>query len=307
MPGQNDLWAWLQSVMPNQGAAQPNSVAGTPGYGAGPQGVMPGGGAMGYGATTPGQPSMGYPALQSQPPAPAGGNGHGDGPPDVMSPGAIYQQQPPPPAQASQANPPQGGPPQPAPVPNGQRGMPFPQDLGPASRNMPFVGSAADSGQYDSRGYFAPTPPGSPSATPRPADSAKGPLASSDAPASSPMKRRAGAANLGYYQPNNRFVGIDAPNASAQNSMRGGPQGTALNLAGLFGGGGQPAANPNVPAANAQPASASGPPGRQAPDMSGVTFDANGNPIPDYGDLQNWGYGPLQQGNIWRGSGGPRR
>ena len=42
-----------------------------------------------------------------------------------------------------------------------------------------------------------------------------------------PMKRRAGAANLGYYQPSNRFIGIAAPNASAQNSMRAGPQGTA--------------------------------------------------------------------------------
>ena len=40
---------------------------------------------------------------------------------------------------------------------------------------------------------------------------------------------------------NNRFIGIDAPNFSPQNSMRAGPQGTALNLAGLFGGG-QPAA-----------------------------------------------------------------
>ena len=35
---------------------------------------------------------------------------------------------------------------------------------------------------------------------------------------------------------NPRFIGIDQPNASPQNSMRQGPQGTALNLAGLFGG-----------------------------------------------------------------------
>ena len=32
----------------------------------------------------------------------------------------------------------------------------------------------------------------------------RGPLASPDAAAAPPMKRRAGAANLGYYQPNNR-------------------------------------------------------------------------------------------------------
>ena len=73
------------------------------------------------------------------------------------------------------------------------------------------------------------------------------------------MKRTPGAANLGYYQPNNRFIGIAQPNASPQNSMRAGPQATALNLAGMFGGRGQPAAapavNPNAPAANAQPVS----------------------------------------------------
>ena len=57
---------------------------------------------------------------------------------------------------------------------------------------------------------------------------------------------------------NPRFVGISAPNASPQNSMRGGPQATALNLAGLFGGRG--AVNPNAPAANAQPVSAAAPP-----------------------------------------------
>ena len=63
-----------------------------------------------------------------------------------------------------------------------------------------------------------------------------------------------GAAGTGATS-NPRFIGIDAPNATAQNSMlsRGVPQGTALNLAGLFGGG--QGVNPNVPAANAQPVS----------------------------------------------------
>ena len=74
------------------------------------------------------------------------------------------------------------------------------------------------------------------------------------------MKRTPGAPNLGYYQGNNRFVQVDRPNASAGGGAmgRGGPpQMTALNLAGLFGGGQQPGANPaNVPAANAQPVSA---------------------------------------------------
>jgi hypothetical protein len=49
-----------------------------------------------------------------------------------------------------------------------------------------------------------------------------------------------GASGMGSTA-NPRFIGIDAPNASPQNSMRQGPQGTALNLAGLFGG--KPAAS----------------------------------------------------------------
>jgi hypothetical protein len=56
---------------------------------------------------------------------------------------------------------------------------------------------------------------------------------------------------------NQRFIGIDRPNAPAEGGPygRSGLQGTALNLAGLFGGG-QPAVNPNAPAANAQPVAA---------------------------------------------------
>jgi hypothetical protein len=58
---------------------------------------------------------------------------------------------------------------------------------------------------------------------------------------------------------NPRFVPIDRPNMDAAGGARrgGGPaQMTALNLAGLFGGGQQQAANPaNVPAPNAQPVS----------------------------------------------------
>ena len=74
----------------------------------------------------------------------------------------------------------------------------------------------------------------------------EGPLASPDAPAASPMKRRAGAPILGILaqQP---LLGIDAPNASPQNSMRAGPQGTALNLAGLFGGRGQASCQSECP------------------------------------------------------------
>ena len=77
------------------------------------------------------------------------------------------------------------------------------------------------------------------------------------------MKRKAGAPNLGYYQPNDRFVPIDRPNAPAegggQQGRGGSPQMSALNLAGLFNRGQQPAVNPNVPAAAAQPVAAAAP------------------------------------------------
>ena len=70
MPGQNDIWPWLQSILQNQGAAQPSNPAAYPA--AAPQ-AMPGSGVTGMPAVTPGAPSMGYPALgalgaQSQPP-----------------------------------------------------------------------------------------------------------------------------------------------------------------------------------------------------------------------------------------------
>jgi hypothetical protein len=120
---------------------------------------------------------------------------------------------------------------------------------------------------------------------------------------------------------NPRFVGIDRPNANPSigggmlGGARGGPQGTALNLAGLFGGGGQ---NPNVPAANAQPMSGrlKGPLAQGgAPSGDDWNIDpATGDvvPNPDVGniDLRSnapWKYGPLQKGNIWKTSGGPHR
>ena len=98
MPGQNDLWPWLQSILQNQGAAQPMNPNAIPA--AAPQ-AMPGSGVMHMPAMTSGAPSMGYPALGAlgaqsqpppQPPAPPDSltvNPHGDGPPDVMSPAAM--------------------------------------------------------------------------------------------------------------------------------------------------------------------------------------------------------------------------
>ena len=71
--------------------------------------------------------------------------------------------------------------------------------------------------------------------------------------------RPAAAALPGPLAANSRFIGIDRPNAPAEGGPygRSGLQGTALNLAGMFGGGA--AANPSAPAANAQPVSAAAP------------------------------------------------
>jgi len=80
------------------------------------------------------------------------------------------------------------------------------------------------------------------------------------------------------------FTTIDRPNSSPTDRFRGG--GTALNLSGLFGGAAptpQPAAQVAAAgSANGAPAGSQGARGRQAPDMTGITFDANGNPIPDF-------------------------
>ena len=305
MPGQNDLWPWLQSIMQNQGAGQPNSVAGMPRYGAGP-GNLGMGDPTGLTAPTPGAPSMGYPAqgqpvAQPQPaqtpplPSPLGwavtpANAAETGPnqsnpwprspwPDIDD-SSLYGQPPPQPNQ-----------PQPAPVPNGPATsphMPWPGSPSPQTYpHMPWPPNA-DNSHMPWPDTGAPT--GSPSATPKPV----GPLASSGG-GGAPMKRTPGAPNLGYYQGNNnRFVQVDRPNASAAGGFgRGGPpQMTALNLAGLFGGRGQPAAavNPaNVPAANAQPVSAlaSGQSGGMVPDAypgDNWDIDAQGNVVPSFGD-----------------------
>ena len=241
--GPNDLWPWLQSILQNQGAGQPNSVAGMPRYGTGP-GDLGMGDPRGLTANTPGAPSMGYPALgalgaQPQPPPPSQlqdsltVNPHGDGPPDVMSPAAMA-------AAAAQ--------PQPQPAPNGQGGIGaypdstnYPHNMTPPTFNWPASSTPT--------GMPAPPAPAI-DATPKPA----GPLASSGGGGAT-MKRTPGAPNLGYYQQNPRFgtVQYQTPNSSASRA----PIYTTLNL----GGGQQPGANPaNVPAANAQPVSSASPP-----------------------------------------------
>jgi hypothetical protein len=79
---------------------------------------------------------------------------------------------------------------------------------------------------------------------------------------------------------NNRFIGIDAPNANPQSSMRSGPQGTALNLAGLFGGGKAAAAPVAGPLAQ-------GGAGMVPKSYPGDNWDidAQGSVVPAYGPL----------------------
>jgi len=155
------------------------------------------------------------------------------------------------------------------------RNMPFPQDLGPASRNMPFPG------QIDPRGYFAPSAsPNAPAPNAQPVSAQRpvpGPLAS-------------GGASAQGATSNPRFVQLDQGQNTDPTARNRGPQMTALNLAGLFGGGGQPAAAPaanpaNLPARNAQPVS--------GPLAAGGMSNAP------------WGVGPLQKGMVWPKDMGP--
>ena len=169
-----------------------------------------------------------------------GGNPHGDGPPSAVSPQQMYNFGNPPPANGP-------GPGNVGPVNlnnGGQQGPPG--YLGSQSATPPGSPGAPQSPSQPAR-PVTPTPPGLGFNAPQPArpvTPTPGPLA-------------AGGASGSAATSNPRFVGVSAPNASPQNSMRGGPQMTALNLAGLFGGAG--AVNPNAPAANAQPVSAQRP------------------------------------------------
>jgi hypothetical protein len=295
-------WAnWLQSLLANQGAAQPYGPSGYPDnlpnmpYG------PPGGGLLGITGATPGAPSMGYPALGQAAGRPSVAPGtQQPGAPDY-GPGshraAVNQTLNP--TGSPQAYPPWPTPPAPAggytpSATAAQMGMPFPQDLGPAARNMPYPG------QTDPRGYYAP-PPG-PLAAPNQPTQATGPIdpsiiarkkmAASPAATSTAPPNAAPSANqrfgtFQYQDPNS--VGNRAPIY------------TALNL---FGGGGP---NPNIPAANAQPVSSASAPNAPSNAPSNYGPLQKGNNIWDILSKAPWNYGPLQQGNIWRGSGGPGR
>jgi hypothetical protein len=95
-------------------------------------------------------------------------------------------------------------------------------------------------------GVLSPGAPATPTGT--------GPASPVAAPAARvPGPMAGGGAGGNTATSNPRFVGIERPNADPT-ARRGSPQGTALNLAGLFGRG-QGAVNPNAPAANSQPVS----------------------------------------------------
>jgi hypothetical protein len=191
---------------------------------------------------------------------------------------------------AAGANPAQGGPyvgsgappmaaasiaqPTPAPVASdpATRNMPFPQNPGPAAQNMPFPG------QIDPRGYFAPsTNPNAPAPNAMPV-SAQRPAA---APVPGPLAT--GGATAAGASANPRFVQLDQGQNTDPTARNRGPQMTALNLAGLFNGGG-PSSRVMSPANTVPGPLASK--GRAYPGDD-WNIDANGNVVPNYGSLSN--------------------
>ena len=193
--------------------------------------------------------------------APVDVSGHGDGNNPPVSPFAVPPappiaasvQQPQPPGSplsstfSSFPSPPQQPPGPPAPGPGTMPARP----AGVSASGLPLQPGSLAPGALAQfgPGAYVPSPSGggsmNPAAPPPPGQQAVGgPMASG------------GAAGTGSTS-NPRFIGIDRPNADPT-ARQGSPQGTALNLAGLFGRG-QPAVNPNAPAANAQPVSAQRP------------------------------------------------
>lgn len=310
-----------QSLLANYGAGQPYGASGYPNnlpnmaYG------PPGGGVMGRQGATPGAPSMGYPAMgQLTPgalqPSPTGFSLTSN--PITRALGALNPISS---AQADILHPTLSHPDLQNPMGVNQAPSPSPLLRAGAADSLPLAYGAPTSQDYHNwlSQQLATSSPAAPAtADPAPvsrggsgyggmppsawgatgANSARrglgfnqtpGQGAPQGSPASTPRPpNSAGGASGGTA--NSRFVQVDRPNMPAAGGPRGGPpQMTALNLAGLFGGGQNraPAANPaNLPAPNAQPVS-----GPLAP--SGMSNAP-------------WNYGPLQQGNIWRRSGGPR-
>jgi translation initiation factor IF-2 len=150
-----------------------------------------------------------------------------------------------PPGAASALN--SGGSPVPSALSGG--GPPVPPSVGGAPPMRPPNTAGMQPGALSSGalGAFNNMPPPTGGGGPNPNAPAPAAQPVSMAPsAANPLAGAGGATAMGASS-NPRFVGVPQPNASAQNSMRGGPQATALNLAGMFGGGGAPGGAPGAP------------------------------------------------------------
>ena len=183
-------------------------------------------------------------------------NPHGDGPPGPVSPQAGGMNNFGNPAPVNGPGPGNVGP-VPLNAANVQQppGAPMPARPATGMGMQPGALSSANLGAFNNMpapsggGSLNPSAPAAPVGT--------GPASPVAAPAPVPGPMAGGGAGGQGATSNPRFVGVDRPNADPT-ARRGSPQMTALNLAGLFGRG-QPAANPNAPAANAQPVSAQRP------------------------------------------------
>ena len=236
---------WLKQLIPSPGAATPNAP-GLP-SGAGPQGLMPGGGVMGRQAVTPGAPSMGFPAQGgAAPPTFQAGQPMG---PDVtgggfnplsllgnMNPyaraaiaGAGVMQ-----PTATAAN-------DQAPTnawfqrPSGVGGMPGPQVTNPGMPSRPYTPTPQNypswptpgPGSASTAATAANAPPGNPSDTPRPAATPYPPRRpkSLGGTPTSPAGAPSGNPRFGLYQP-------QVPGSGQGGPLSRSPIYTTLNLFG---------------------------------------------------------------------------
>jgi hypothetical protein len=193
-------------VRPNVGAAQPYDQAANPVFPPGSD--VPGGGILDYSAATPGQPSMGYTALNQGggPPAqrPYGGGGIGG---EVNRPLTGWSSTAP-----SNTFAPNGG-------IGGDWRYPS-QNVDP--RLLPAAAGAAPAGTARPAGTATATPAAPRSVAPTPVVTP-------------------GAPNLGYYPPNPRFGTMQSQVPSGRGPLGNNPIYTTMNL---FGGGQRPAAAP---------------------------------------------------------------
>jgi hypothetical protein len=285
---------WLKQLIPSPGASQPYGPNGYPDSLPPQPRYPPGGGLIGYPAATPGGPSMGYPA-QAAGGASTEGSWYDPRNWFKANPNATFQAGEPmgPDVTGATGSNPLTGPlgggnpywraalaaggvmaPTPtandaAPTnawfqrPSGVGGMPGPQVTNPGQPARPYTPTPEHYPSWPTPGVaggvpskaatHAAAPPGSPSDTPRPGRS-------------SAPSANAGASGAAAAPPasNPRFVQLDQGQNIDPTARNRGPQMTALNLAGLFGGGAQrpspspasPNANPaNLPTRNAQPVS----------------------------------------------------